>query len=447
MHHFFEPHLFTHFKPSSIFIYLGYLLISLFTTPAKGSGFQINEHSAIGLGRAFAGEAAVTDNPSVAMRNPAAMTYFDQNNLAASFALISPKITTRVVNSNLDGVPTGSQTYSDIISNIIISNFYYIQPINEDMAFGFSAFSNFGFDTHYPEDALAGPVSGKNKLTTIDFNPSFAYRLNQALRLGIGVSLVRAQAQLKRTAGSLAPLLQNAGYAIASAKDEIAYLDGHAWALGLNGGILWEINKANRIGVSYRSAIKLKLKGDYRRLLKPINQELASSVENTTVAGNLTLNLPAIIELSGFHQFATNWQLHYSAMHLAWDRFETLEPTYQNCSNGFCLLKEKSWQSTWRYALGISYLYSSDLTLRAGFASEKSPASTTQSLMGIPDIDRDWYSLGASIHATKNAKINLGFAFLKGKKAQGLDSENLASYYFDVSGNAFILSLGVNLSY
>ncbi len=443
MHPFFYSKMLIRLPPFSFSKYLSYLFIFLAAMPTKGSGFHINEDSAIGLGRAFAGEAAAIDNPSVAMRNPAAMTYFDKNSIAASFALISPQITTQLVNSSVNGIPTGSQTYSDVISNIIISNLHYIHPINEDMAFGFSTFSNFGFDTKYPKDALAGPISGKNKLTTIDLNPSFAYRFNQALRLGVGMSLVRGQAQLKRTAGSLAPFLQDSGYAITSASDEIGYLDGHAWAFGFNGGILWEINEANRIGVSYRSAIKLRLKGDYTRLSK----QFSDSLENASIAGNLTLNLPAIIEISSFHKLATNWQLHFSAMQVGWERFETLAPTDEDCSDGLCLLQEKRWKNTWRYALGVTYLYSPDLTLRAGFASDKSPVSTTYRSMSIPDIDRDWYSIGASIHATKNAKLNLGFAFLKGKKAEGLETENPASYYFDVSGNTFIFSLGVNLFY
>lgn len=43
-----------------------------------GAAFQLAEHSAAGLGRAFAGDAAIADDASVIARNPALMAQFDQ---------------------------------------------------------------------------------------------------------------------------------------------------------------------------------------------------------------------------------------------------------------------------------------------------------------------------------------------------------------------------------
>ncbi len=43
-----------------------------------GAAFQLAEHSAAGLGRAFSGEAAIADDASVIARNPALMAQFDQ---------------------------------------------------------------------------------------------------------------------------------------------------------------------------------------------------------------------------------------------------------------------------------------------------------------------------------------------------------------------------------
>lgn len=45
------------------------------TTQVQAAGFQLAEYSATGLGRAFAGEAAIADNASVQGRNPAMLTY------------------------------------------------------------------------------------------------------------------------------------------------------------------------------------------------------------------------------------------------------------------------------------------------------------------------------------------------------------------------------------
>ncbi|MCX9715542.1 outer membrane protein transport protein, partial [Vibrio cholerae] len=50
----------------------GLASVSTFT---QAAGFQLAEYSATGLGRAYAGEAAMADNASAQWRNPAMLTY------------------------------------------------------------------------------------------------------------------------------------------------------------------------------------------------------------------------------------------------------------------------------------------------------------------------------------------------------------------------------------
>nr|WP_254796066.1 outer membrane protein transport protein [Moritella viscosa]SHO00435.1 Putative long-chain fatty acid transport protein [Moritella viscosa] len=61
----------------------------LVTAQSSAAGFQVSEHSASGLGRAFAGEAAVADNASVLARNPAAMTRFNKLNYLSLVLMLS----------------------------------------------------------------------------------------------------------------------------------------------------------------------------------------------------------------------------------------------------------------------------------------------------------------------------------------------------------------------
>ncbi|MCE1737101.1 outer membrane protein transport protein, partial [Enterobacter hormaechei] len=50
--------------------------VAILSSNASAAGFQLNEYSSSGLGRAFSGAGAVADNASVGSRNPAAMTLF-----------------------------------------------------------------------------------------------------------------------------------------------------------------------------------------------------------------------------------------------------------------------------------------------------------------------------------------------------------------------------------
>lgn len=66
-------------------------LIALAVTAScsvHSAGFQVAEHSASGLGRAFSGEGAVADNASVLARNPAAMTRFERAQFSGALSII-----------------------------------------------------------------------------------------------------------------------------------------------------------------------------------------------------------------------------------------------------------------------------------------------------------------------------------------------------------------------
>ena len=46
--------------------------------PAWSAGFQLNEFSSSGLGRAYSGEGAIADDAGNVSRNPALITMFDR---------------------------------------------------------------------------------------------------------------------------------------------------------------------------------------------------------------------------------------------------------------------------------------------------------------------------------------------------------------------------------
>ncbi len=79
---------------------------------ATAGGFQVNEHSATGLGRAFAGEAVIADNASVLARNPAAMAMFKRPAMSVGMTIIDTDVTVKNaqyqapganINANFDG--------------------------------------------------------------------------------------------------------------------------------------------------------------------------------------------------------------------------------------------------------------------------------------------------------------------------------------------------------
>ncbi|BBF12097.1 hypothetical protein CHBNV1_06710 [Haemophilus influenzae] len=103
--------------------------------------------------------------------------------------------------------------------------------------------------------------------------------------------------------------------------------------------------------------------------------------------------------------------------------------------------------------LGASYNLYEKLTLRAGIAYDQA-ASRHHRSAAIPDTDRTWYSLGATYKFTPNLSVDLGYAYLKGKKVHfkevktigkesGLPLNTTANYTSQAHANLY----GLNLNY
>lgn len=416
--------------------------LSLLAVQAHSAGFQVSETSVSGLGRAFAGEAAIADNAAVGARNAAALTRFNTTAFSGGLTIIDPDVHADVEENSSYSAASTSRDAKDIATTEYVPNIHIIQPIDDKLAVGFSAFSNFGLSTDYPKDFYAGSIAGSTELVTMNFNPNIAYKLNDQWSIGAGISAIYADAELKRQTGALTNTPPALGFG--SSTDQVAQLSGDGWGFGWNLGLLWELDENNRFGLTYRSQTDVTLDGDYQGL----------SSKKKKVDGELELNLPEIIEFSGFHQLNQQFAVHYSAMYTGWDRFEELKATGSKCKNNTCFEKEEGWDNSWRYALGATYTMDDHWAFRAGYAYDESPVSAEKRTLSIPDSDRHWWSLGATYTANDNLSIDAGFAFLDGDQVNGseklTDNNQVETFVgdstvnFSAGGDAYIYGLQLN---
>ncbi|MEN0676492.1 outer membrane protein transport protein [Plesiomonas shigelloides] len=408
--------------------------VALLSANASAAGYQIGEHSASGLGRAFAGEGAVADNAAVVIRNPAAMMMFDAPSISGGLTYIDPEVD---VNGTTGGPLKIPANASDIAPSAVVPFGAVIYPVNEQWALGGALFSNYGLSTDFPTDFSAGFLGGKTELTTVNANLSAAYRLNEQFSFGLGLNAVYADAELVRHAGILA---NPKNPIIPSPSTEIAYLKGDTWAFGWNIGAMWEINEANRLALTYRSKVKLDFDGDSRGLPS----------KNQTVPANLKVDLPDIWEISGYSRLNEQFALSYGIMRTGWNAFEELKATSSQCAGGVCLQKDESFETAYRYALGGTYYYSPEWTFRAGLAYDQKASSKHPSI-SIPDQDRVWYTLGTTYAFDKNLSVDAGFAYLNGRGANFKEDfqspvGNIPSQ-FDSKGDAYLYSVGLNYTF
>jgi len=408
----------------------------LAASQVNAGGFQVNESSASGLGRANSGEAAIGDDAASLARNPALMALFDTAQLSVVGTYVMPSI---------DMKGEGNLNNDDIAPAAAIPALYYIQPLNDKFAVGLAIYSGYGMGTEYKDDYVYGSAAGETEIVTINFNPNVSYRFSERLSFGAGVDVVYATAKLKRNAGAILP-----------PKTSIADMEGDTVGYGWNAGALYELNQNNRFGISYKSKIKLELEGDYQGTssrtvaLNPLSSQ-------NKVAGELDINLPSVLEISAYHKLTNKIAISYDWQYTTWSDFGDIVATSVNkadCtdgSQGQCLLKEEDYDNSSRFAVGTEYDLSEAVTLRAGYAYDEQAGKST---LSIPDTDRQWFTAGMTYRTSPTLSFDFAAAYILGKDSKF--DEDVPIYglagaptnrTFETESAAYIVSAQMNYSF
>ncbi|PTS73079.1 long-chain fatty acid transporter [Aeromonas sp. HMWF036] len=414
--------------------------IALATGQVHAAAFQLNEHSASGLGRAYAGEAAIADNASVLARNPAAMTTFDKMAVSVSGTYIKPDVDVDgAVYAGANKMAPASE--SGIAPAAFVPASYFIQPLNDQWAWGIGIFSNYGLSTEYSKTFPAGAGAGDTELMTFNINPNIAYRVNEHFSVGAGINAVYGAAELNRYAGLLGPLNPPSQGGPLPTDTRLAHLKGDTWGFGWNVGTLYEVNENHRFALTYRSQVDMSFDGDF--------QGLTSG--NRTVDGNLKLDLPAQAEFAGYHRLSPQFAVHYSVNWTDWSAFQELKATSSQCAGGVCLQKDEKFKDSTRYSIGGTWYINPAWEARLGFAYDNTPIEADYRSLSIPDSDRIWYSAGATYHINTDMSVDFGMAYLDGKEVdvnEGLRSHSDSLRWKGTShGNAFLASAQFNMKF
>ncbi|PHM63555.1 long-chain fatty acid transporter FadL [Xenorhabdus ishibashii] len=421
--------------------------VAILSSNASAAGFQLNEYSSSGLGRAFSGAGAVADNASVGSRNPAAMTLFNNPSFSGGLIYVNPNVDI-TGKSPVTGQSTDAK---NIAPHAWIPNLHFITPINDQWYVGASAISNFGLSTEFSNNYPAGLSGGKTSLKTLNFNLSGAYKFNDQFSFGLGVNAVYADAKITRYMGEVGPAISRSIGLNIPATAEAAKLEGKDWGYGWNAGLLYQYDENNRYSLTYRSKVKVKFKkGDYSNEMPAA---LSDGLAGNTIKGTLDLNLPDMWELSGYNRVAPQWAIHYSLLYTGWSEFKELRGKSKD-SGATLFHKHEGFRDAYRISLGTTYYYDNNWTFRTGIAFDESPVPAKNRSISIPDQDRFWFSLGTTYAFNKDASVDVGVSYMRGKKvhvSEKLKEDASAPfdrpYEFDSKGTAWLYGINFNYSF
>ncbi len=380
------------------------------STSSMAAGFQLAEYSATGLGRAYAGEAAMADNASAQWRNPAMLMYLEGTQISTGAIYVDPNI-------DIDGTSAGGAVpanASDFAHDAVIPNFYVSHKYSDKFAIGFALGTNYGMETDLGTDFAGANHGNEASVTTIEANLNAAYQVTDAISIGGGVRYIDAEGSI----GAVTPPQTQ------TPTTTLKYMEGDDTAWGWQVGTAWQINENNRIGFAYKSEVDLTLEGQASGAAFDAVSGALGMAPKSQYAGSMELALPATAELASFHQLNDKLALHASINWTNWSSFEKLVadiPEFGPAREQH--IKDENWEDNFRYAIGATYQATPKLVLRTGIAYDESAVSEDNRTATIPETDRTWLSVGAGYQATKQLSLDAGFTYIIAKDAKMYESD------------------------
>ncbi len=373
---------------------------------ANASGFQLQNQNGAGTGLAYAGAAAVAEDASTIFFNPAGMTYLASGtHLSLGGTVIDRSVKFSdtgtmpmpIINP-LDNSPVGTlhsigDNGGDGGSASLVPALYLSRDISPELRVGLGLSVTYGSETEY-SDTFAGRFSGRyTSIRQININPALAYKVNDWLSLGGGLNYAKSDIEFRlHTPYPGAPL---------------AVLEGDDSAWGYNLGAMFQLSPQTRLGVSYRSTIKLNLEGTQKVAALAVNYPIKVDMET-----------PDTFSMALSHKLNAQTELLADATWTGWSSVNALKPVHTQTGAATTAPLRYNFEDSWRVGVGVKHQWNADWNLRAGLAYDASPVPNAESrTMTVPDADRTWLAFGARWTMNPSTSVDLGYAHIFFKDA------------------------------
>ena len=402
---------------------------------ALAQGFALQNQNGAGTGNAYAGAAAAAEDASTVYFNPAGMAYLPSGqHLSGALTFLDRSLT--FSDKGSDRLMVGPFAYplgdngGQAGGLALIPAAYWTMSLASGLHVGLGISPTFGNATEW-SDTFVGRYQGVySKITAINANPSIAWRANDVVSLGLGLSIVRFEADLRGMV-PVAPLLP----ATADAKTRMS---GSDTGYGYNLGAMFQLTPATRLGLTYRSKVDLQVEGHLE-------------VPGMNLPAEVAIDLPDSASLALSHMTNDRLQLLGDFTWMGWSSIPAM--VVKSPSSGAVLSNEPlNFKDSYRVGVGGQYKYDDTLRLRAGIAYDRSTVrNVADRTVRPPDASRTWLSIGLNHQFNKQTSIDVGYSHLFFDKASTDRANSNPSLSQVVRGSfdtaADILSVQLNHHY
>lgn len=376
------------------------------------SGFGIFTHGAAPLGEA----AAVTahgEAPSSVFYNPALINRLDGTQVEIGTTLLFPS-------REFSGVSGQRAETKDTV--FYPSTFFITHKFSDRISVGFGVFSPFGLGTDWGTTWEGRYLATNSEMLTFAFNPVVSVKITPRLTLAAGLDIVYLDTTLEKNVN-----MNGLNFALGGIfgpdliSDNGFKFDGDGTGVGFNIGFLYDVSDTVSVGASYRSEVKIGVKGT-----GSYATQYAPFLVNASGKADLTLpqQVSAGISYSGFAPLVLEAGVRWED----WSSFRRLRVTFDN---GTSQEAPKNWKSTFAYNVGARYRFNDTVSLLAGYLYSDNPVPDETFEPSIPDADTHLFCVGTELTFNKLV-LSLSYAY---QKLESRTKSNMVGDPFGLPGS------------
>jgi len=378
-------------------------------TPALAGGLTLYEVGTADVGLASAGYGARAQDASTVFTNPAGMTRLSGTQFLGGGQLLWSNLKFSVGSGTSPGLGSGDGGYAAGSNGWIPGGGAFLSySVSPQVKLGVALAGNFGAALKYDNDWVGRYYVQETELLGMSILPSIAYKVNDKLSLGASVNamygIYKNQVAINipdaQRPGVVVPIQRAAG-------DARLKLDDETWGWGANLGLLYEVDKDTRLGLTWNSQVDLDFesRGKFSNL-----GALGTSLQNRGLLNpkiKVGIKVPQQVMASGFTQLNDQWALLGSVGWQDWSKFGQVQLGLDSATTSTSLTTDIPFKDTWHVAVGAQYRLSQPWTLNFGVAYDSGFQSGDVS--PLMPVNSAWrFGVGAQNQMSKT--MHWGFA-------------------------------------
>ena len=394
-------------------------LLSLSTLAASAEGYQINTLSARQNGMGHTGTAMKLGAESMIF-NPAGLGFLDktlefQGSVTGIFAHATAKV---------NGVEykTANDPSTPMAFNLGMS-------VYDNFKVGVSFYTPYGSGINWGDNWPGAVLNQRVALKAFTFQPTLAWRIIPGLSVGAGAMVTFGNVNLDKglvSETSMNTVLGAMGndYRFSDTPASINLQGKEAVTVGVNAGVMWDIDPRWTVGVSFRSKMNLKVKcGDASvRFANEMARQILESQLGILDKANFKASMPAAAVLNAgvAYKPIDKLVLAFDAQWTGWSAYKSLDIEFlSETLTPYNQYIAKNYSNSWTFHLGAQYDLTNRFQLRAGMMVDTTPVSKTHYNPETPGMTKIEPSVGFSFSPVKYFSIDASLLYVAGLGVDG----------------------------